>query len=63
MSTKQTQLFVSFELVGTRDPSAPAAAEAVLADAIESGTGKDDTQRPSDTAILVGTGLVGCMVG
>jgi hypothetical protein len=52
----------SFELVGTRDPSAPVAAEAVLADAPESGTG-EDTERPSDTAILVGTGLVGWMVG
>jgi hypothetical protein len=52
----------SYELVGTKDPIAPVAAEVVLADDLESGTG-EDTERPSDTAILVGAGLVGWMVG
>mmetsp|Transcript_38241 Transcript_38241/g.67120 ORF Transcript_38241/g.67120 Transcript_38241/m.67120 type:complete len:119 (+) Transcript_38241:110-466(+) len=50
----------SFEPVGTVDPSAP------VVEAVPSTTSpetyNDEAERPSDTAIMVGCGLMGCII-
>jgi len=47
----------SFEPVGSVDPSAPIVVEAIPNDYVE-----ETDERPSDTSILVGCGLLGWVV-
>lgn len=54
----------SFEPAGAVDPNAEAALELVAPTAIpESYYNEDSEESPSDTAIMVGCGVVGCIVG
>ena len=68
MTTKDNNSFVmsaktdfSFEPVGTVDPGVPVA-EAAPFTTPEDEAHYDESERPSDTAIMVGCGLLDCIV-